>query len=213
MIDDIKNWIQACNKCQLYKTDTRNTSPPLMSITPTFVGEIWAADIAVLPLTRRKNSYILVIMEYLTKWAITAVLPSFDSDHVAQIILFEVVLKFGIIRRSITDNGTNFISDAMNIVCSRLDVKRSLTSVEHPNTDGLVERFNRTLKDGLDLYVEQDPSTWDDYLPFVTYAYNTAKHASTGYSPFKLLYGRNPDIPVDKDLKCLPRKTYEMKNG
>lgn len=209
MIEDIKNWISACEKCQIHKTDTKNTTPPLKSIMPSYVGEIWAADIAILPTTRKNNSYILVLMEYLTKWAITAALPSFDSDHVAQVLLFEVVLKFGIIRRLITDNGSNFISDAMSMVCSRLDIKRSLTSVEHPNTDGLVERFNRTLKDGLALYVDQDPLTWDEYLPFVTFAYNTAKHASTGYSPFKLLYGRDPDIPVCQDLKRIEPKTYE----
>lgn len=209
MIGDVRNWIRGCSKCQLYRTDTKNTAPPLKSITPTDVGEIWAADIAILLTTKKSNSYILVIMEYLTKWAITAVLPSFDSDHVAQVLLFEFVLRFGIIRRLITDNGSNFVSDARNIVCSRLDIKRSLRSVEHPNTDGLVERFNRTLKDGSATYVHDDPLTWDEYLPFVTYAYNTAKHASTGYSPFELLYGRTPDVPVGADLKALKPKIYE----
>lgn len=97
----------------------------------------------------------------------------------------------------------------MNLVCARLDIKRSLTSVEHPSTDGLVERFNRTLKEGLAVYVNQDPLSWDNYLPFVTFAYNTAHHVSTGYSPFKLLYGRNPDIPLSQDVKNLQPKTYE----
>lgn len=166
--DDVQEWIRTCVTCQIFKTDTRNTTPTLKSITPNYVGEIWAADIAILPTTKRGNSYILVFMEYLTKWAITAALPSFDSNHVAQVLLYEIVLKLGIMRRLITDNGSNFVSDAMNLVCARRDIKRSLNSVEHPNTDGFVERFNRTFKDGLAMYVNQDPLTWDDYLPFVT---------------------------------------------
>ncbi|KAG1017517.1 hypothetical protein G6F43_014425 [Rhizopus delemar] len=71
-------------------------------------------------------------MEYLSKWVVTAALPSFDSDDVAQVLLFEVVLKIGLPERLITDNGSNFISDAMKSVCQRLGIKRSLTSVESP---------------------------------------------------------------------------------
>lgn len=148
-------------------------------------------------------------MEYLTKWAVTVALPSMDSSHVAQVLLFEVFLKFGIVRRLITDNGSNFVSDALKTVCKRLNIARSLTSIEHPQTDGLVERYNRTLKEGLAIYVEEDPLTWDEYLPFVTFAYNTSKHASTGYSPFKLMYGRDADIPLATEIKDLQPKTYE----
>ena len=126
-------------------------------------------------------------MEYLSRWAITAALPSFDSDHVSQVLLFEVVLKHGAPRRLITDNGTNFVSEAMKLVCKRLGISRSLTSVEHPQTDGLVERFNRTIKIGLATYIESEPKRWDEVLPFVTFAYNTAKQTSTGFTPFELM--------------------------
>lgn len=151
---------------------------------------------------------MLVMMEYLSKWAITVALPSFDTDHVAQAILYEIVLKIGVPERLITDNGSNFVSDAMKNVCIRLGIKRSMTSVESPQTDGLVERLNRTLKTSLAMAVDKEPQAWDEYLPFVTFAYNTAKQASTGFSPFQVMYGRTPVIPLDKELIVEP-KTYE----
>ncbi|KAG1046854.1 hypothetical protein G6F43_010677 [Rhizopus delemar] len=177
-------------------------------ILPSKLGEIWAADIAILPLSRKGNRYLLVIMEYLSKWVFTAALPSFDSDHVAQVLLFEVVLKIGLPERLITDNGANFISDAMKSVCQRLGIKRSLTSVESPQTDGLVERMNRTLKVSLAMVVNNEPQIWDEYLQFVTFAYNTAKQASSGYSPFNVLYGREVILPLNNELRINP-KTYE----
>ncbi|OBZ80588.1 hypothetical protein A0J61_11363, partial [Choanephora cucurbitarum] len=100
----------------------------------------------------------------------------------------------------------------MTTVCKRLGVQRSLTSVEHPQTDGLVERLNRTLKTALATLVDDKPDTWDDYLPFVTYAYNTSKQASTKYSPFEVLYGRKASLPLLPGLENTDPKTYDTES-
>ncbi|KAG0753256.1 hypothetical protein G6F22_021529 [Rhizopus arrhizus] len=105
MKEDIKLWIQHCEKCQRFKTRTTSSVAPLKPIVPTRLGEIWAADIAILPISSKGNRYMLVMMEYLSKWVVTVALPSFDSDHVAQAILYEIVLKIGLPERLITDNG------------------------------------------------------------------------------------------------------------
>lgn len=95
----------------------------------------------------------------------------------------------------------------MEIVTKRLGISRSLTSVEHPETDGLVERFNRTIKTSLAAYTGRD-GQWDNILPFVTFAYNTAKQSSTGFSPFEAMYRRKAMIPISRSLE-VPVKTYE----
>ncbi|OBZ67992.1 hypothetical protein A0J61_11904, partial [Choanephora cucurbitarum] len=172
-------------------------------------GQIWAADIATLTLSKKGNKYMLMIMEFLSKWMITAALPSFDTDHVVQVLLFQVVLKYGVPERLITDNGSNFISKAMRQVCARLGIQRSLTSVEHPQLDGLVERANRTIKTSLAICTEGNPAEWDENLPFVTFDYNTAKQTSTGYSSFEVMYGRKARIPVMPNLELQEEKTYE----
>lgn len=93
IIEDIKNWVFHCHVCQKYKIRTDSTFAPMKPIIATKVGEIWAMDIAVLPLSKSGNKYLLVFMEYLSKWCISVALPSFDTDHVAQALLYEIVFK------------------------------------------------------------------------------------------------------------------------
>ncbi|CAF1608443.1 unnamed protein product, partial [Didymodactylos carnosus] len=80
---------------------------------------------------------------------------------------------------------------------SRCGVNHIKTTTYHPQTNGLTERFNATLAGSIGTYVNQQQSDWDDYLPFVTFAYNTSKQATTGIEPFKLMYGRDPILPFD----------------
>jgi transposase InsO family protein len=94
----------------------------------------------------------------------------------------------------------------MKLMARQLRMRHSTTSVEHPQTDGLVERLNKTIKTVLAAYVEVDPTTWDDKLPFVTFAYNTAVQSSTKKSPFEVLFGKKPVIPTMADITW-PRKT------
>lgn len=92
-----------------------------------------------------------------------------DSEVIATVLLYKVVLKFGTPKRFITDNGSNLTSEVMNAIVNTLQTRHATTSVEHPQTDGLVERLNRTLKTSLAAYVEDQPDTWDDKLPFVIF--------------------------------------------
>ncbi|CEP09833.1 hypothetical protein, partial, partial [Parasitella parasitica] len=78
-------------------------------------------------------------MEYLSKWTVTCALKSYDTDSIAQVLLYDVVLKYGLPERIISDNGSSYLSDAMTIIINRLGIARSLTSVKHPQSDGLVE--------------------------------------------------------------------------
>ncbi|KAG1268979.1 hypothetical protein G6F57_013298 [Rhizopus arrhizus] len=219
MIDDVKQWIRTCDECQRYKIRNDSAVPPMKPIIPSRIGEIWALDIAMLPLSTAGNRYLLVMCEYLSKWTIAVALPSYDTDHIAQALLYELVLKFSVPTRLITDNGSSLVGDAMTQVCARLGIKRSLTSVEHPQTDGLVERMNRALKTSLATAVHSEPTKWDSYLQFITFAYcrvctkdrtyNTAKHASTGFSPFQVMFGRQPVLPNEQGLILPTFKTYE----
>jgi hypothetical protein len=209
MKEDVKEYIKCCHECQVFKIRTDSTVPPMKPILPRYVGDIWAMDVAELPEAKSGNKYILVFMEYLTKWAITIPLASVTTGRVVEVLLYEISLKFGVPSRLLSDNGSNLVSDAMNMVCKRLGIKRSLTSVEHPQTDGLVERMNRTLKTSLAAYTGMDnKDSWDMHLPFVTFAYNTAKQASTNYSPFEIMFGRKASLPLNEEL-VLDYKTYE----
>ncbi|KAG1394361.1 hypothetical protein G6F60_010905 [Rhizopus arrhizus] len=204
---DTIDYVKGCERCQIHKMPTHKYRE-LKSIQVSLPGEIWAADIAYMPLSTRGNKYILVFMEYLTKWVITVPLPQFDTNAIVNVLIYAIILVNGTPQKFITDNGTNFISEAMKLVCQRLGINKVESSVEHPQTDGLVERMNRTVKESLAIYVEKTPELWDEYLPFVTFAINTTKQASTGYSPFEALYGRRAVLPALADIDKLQVKNH-----
>lgn len=147
-------------------------------------------------------------MEYLTKWVITTPLSTLDTDSVANVLLYQILLIHGTPVRFITDNGTKLVSEAMQAVCTRLGIKKIQTSVEHPESDGLLERMNRTLKTALSIYCQHDRTKWDQYLPFVTFSINTSKQKSTGFSPFEAMYGRKARLPSLQEFHLSEPKTY-----
>lgn len=153
---------------------------------------------------------MFVIMEYWTRWAIAVVSHITDGETLATVLLYEVVFKYGTSRRLITDNGSNLTSDVMKALAKALELRHSTTSVEHPQSDGLVERMNRTLKRALAAYVERDLSSWDDKLPLVMFAYNTAQQASIKMA-FEATFGRKTVIPTTADISW-PPKTAQGRN-
>jgi len=97
----------------------------------------------------------------------------------------------------LNDQGNHYQAALISELLELLDVRRERTSPYHPECDGLTERFNRTLKTMIASYVNEDQDDWDTKLPMLAFAYNTAVHASTKCTPFKLIYGREPKIPLD----------------
>ena len=99
--------------------------------------------------------------------------------------------------RSLSDQGSNFQSNLISELWELLDVHRLRTTPYHPECDGLSERFNRTLISMISAFVNEKSDNWDQLLPMLTFAYNTAIHSTTNCSPFELIYGRKPKIPLD----------------
>ncbi|GBN50357.1 hypothetical protein AVEN_125784-1 [Araneus ventricosus] len=97
----------------------------------------------------------------------------------------------------ISDRGRTFLSNLVKTKNELCQTSHLLTTAYHPQTNGLTERFNKTLVDMLSMYTDVEQKNWDMVLPFVTFAYNSAKQNSTGFSPFFLIYGRNITTPLD----------------
>jgi hypothetical protein len=150
-----------------------------------------------LPKTKAGNKYIIVAMDYLTRYAEIAPLPSQKAHQVAKFFVQRIFAAHGPCRTLLPDRGSNFCSKLMAGTLSLLKIGHAKTTAYHPQTDGLVERFNATLEQMLTPYVNDPQDNWDEHLPFVQFAYNTAIQATTGYNPFYLLYGREPVLPLD----------------
>uniref|UniRef100_A0A8C1WPE3 ribonuclease H n=1 Tax=Cyprinus carpio TaxID=7962 RepID=A0A8C1WPE3_CYPCA len=144
-----------------------------------------------LPKSARGHEHILVIVDYATQYPEAIPLHKATSKAIAQ-ELFLLCSRVGIPREILTDQGTPFMSWTMADLCRLLKVKQLRTTVYHPQTDGLVKRFNQTLKQMLRCVAADDRRDWDQMLPYVLFGIREVPQASTGFTPFELLFGRQP---------------------
>lgn len=157
------------------------------------IGQPWqmiAIDVLKVPLSTNNNQYLLVLQDYFTKWADAIPMP----DQTAECITSEPIKFFcayGPPQILHSYQGRNFESSMFTQTLHAFGVQKSRTTPYHPQGDGIVERFNRTLLQLLRTYV-QSQEEWETYLPYVLYAYRTSQHTTTKASPYLLLYGRHP---------------------
>ena len=150
-----------------------------------------------LPITRHGNEYIMVVGDYFTKWKEAFAIPNHTALTVADKLVSEVFCRFGCPLQLHTDQGREFESNLFAEICNLLGIDKTRTTPDRPQSDGLVERFNRTLKQMLAIYVEQEPLDWDDHLPYILLAYRSSEHKSTHCSPNLMMLGREVRVPID----------------
>lgn len=147
--------------------------------------------IGPLPRTKRGNVYALVIVDSATRYPEAFPLRVSSSRNIAERFV-ELFSRVGFPKEILTDQGTPFVSRLMKEVCQILDLKHIKTSAYHPQTDGLVERYNGTLKSTLKKMLNTNGREWDQLLPLALYFIRGQVKSSLGCSPFEMLYGRQP---------------------
>nr|XP_021325913.1 uncharacterized protein LOC110438340 [Danio rerio] len=189
---DVKRFCQACPTCQRTSPRTPPPSPliPLPIIEVPF-ERIGMDLVGPLPKSARGHEHILVIVDYATRYPEAVPLRKATAKAIAQ-ELFLLSSRVGIPAEILTDQGTPFMSRLMADLCRLLKVKQLRTTVYHPQTDGLVERFNQTLKQMLRRVAAEDKRDWDLMLPYILFGIREVPQASTGFTPFELLFGRQP---------------------
>ncbi|UYV62725.1 K02A2.6-like, partial [Cordylochernes scorpioides] len=150
--------------------------------------------------TNQGNKWIIVCTEYMMRFASTKAIPDAGAMEIAKFIVEEIILRHGAPQQIITDRGTNFMSQIIKEINNLSGISHLKTTAYHPQTNGLTERLNKTLTDMLSMYVDVEQKSWDEVLPFVTFAYNTAKQETTGFSPFFLVHGREAETTLDSLL-------------
>ncbi|XP_053356089.1 uncharacterized protein LOC128527651, partial [Clarias gariepinus] len=140
------------------------------------------------PISDRGNRYVLVAMDYFTKWPEAFAVPDQSASTTARVLVDEVFSRFGAPERLHSDQGRNFEAEVFAAVCERLGVKKTHTTPLHPQSDGLVERFNRTLTTQLAVLTSARQKDWDEHLPLVLWAYRTAVQESSQLTPAALMF-------------------------
>lgn len=197
--NDILSFVAGCRVCSISKNPPKKAEAELHPIKTSRPFQIVAADIVgPLPMTPGGHSYILVLIDLFTKWVELAPLKDQTTASTTSAILNLWISRYGVPERVHTDQGSNFVSSSFESFCRNLGMQHTCSSPLHPQGNGQVERFNRTLKSLLKTHVIQE-FTWDEVLPECLMAYRSSKQESTKFSPFQLMFGDSMSLPIDNE--------------
>ncbi|XP_041435978.1 uncharacterized protein LOC121399407 [Xenopus laevis] len=195
----VAQFCRSCDSCQrVGKSGDRNkhTLRPLPVIGEPF--QRVAVDL-VGPLSRPSRTgkqYILTVVDYATRYPEAVALKKIDAPAVAD-ALIQIFTRVGFPSEILSDQGPQFMSQLLQCLWQRCGVTSLRSTPYHPQTNGLCERFNGTLKNMLRTFVEDGEGDWEKFLPCLLFAYREVPQESTGFSPFELLYGRRVRGPLD----------------
>ena len=168
------------------------------------VGHRWervAMDLLDMSVTTaRGNRYVLVMVDCFTRWTEAFPLPDKTAQSVADAFFNQIVCRFGMPSVIHSDQGREFENKIMQELCLLGGSHKTRTTPYHPESDGMVERFNRTLLMMLAMFAGKNRDDCDDLLPAVMMAYRSSVHESTGFSPYRLMFGEECTLPMDIGL-------------
>ena len=198
MSSDIKEYVRGCSVCNKNKPAHRKNKFPL---TQNHAGlpleKVHIDFIGPLPESASGNQHILVIVDQFTKWLEVIPLPSQKAEVTAQALVDHFFARFGSAAQIVTDQGTNFESTLFKQVCKLLGIHKSRTTAWRPSANGQVERHNLTIKNAIRCYVSEHQEDWDVNLPLIASAIRASVNRSTGFTPNRLMLGREISIPTD----------------
>ena len=197
---DTLRFVRNSPSCTIVVGGGKPLRPPLQPIPVQRPFLIVGVDIMDLPKTADGNGHVVVFQDYLTKWPLVFPVPDQKAITLVRLLVEEVVPFFGVPEALLSDRGANLLSLLMQDVCRLLGVKKLNTTAYHPQCDGMVERFNRTLKAMLRKHASTKGTQWDRYLSSVLWAYRNTPHESTGEKPSFLLFGYDCRTPSEAAL-------------
>jgi transposase InsO family protein len=193
MVEDIYETVRQCDLCARNRIAEKRRTNPLKLFPPGGPLESVAMDIlGPLPRTKHGNRFLLVIADRFSKVTKTVPLRTITALSVARAFCDHWAYIYGPPASLLTDNGPQFTAKFFQAACAELGIKKVFTTAYHPQTNGQVERYNRTILASLRGYVAARQDDWDDYTSAVTFAYNCRVHSSLGMAPFELALTRPP---------------------
>ncbi|GJS85482.1 reverse transcriptase domain-containing protein [Tanacetum coccineum] len=198
-------------KCKISQRDEM----PQNAIQVSEIFDLWGIDFMGPFLSSRGNKYILVAVDYLSKWVEAKALPTNDARVVVK-FLKSLFSQFGAPRAIISDRGTHFCNDKFDKVMSKYGVTHRLSTPYHPQTSGQVEVTNRGLKRILERTVGENRASWSDKLDDALWAFRTAYKTPIGCTPYKLVYGKACHLPVELEHKAywaLKHANFDLKTA
>ena len=164
--------------------------------------------IGPLNVTRRGHRYIFVATEYLTRWAEASPIPDKSAATVAHEVM-KLVYRFRVTSILMHDQGREFCNKLNSIITTELRIQNAISSAYHPQTNGLTERFNRTLVTQLMKNADEKSVDWDEFIDPILLGYRCGRQASTKFAPFTLMYGVQSNLAIKRDILIPPVNDVE----
>jgi hypothetical protein len=204
---DAAELVQKCENCQKYAIDQKQPSSLTQLIQLTWPLQRWGLDLLCpLPPAQGNLKYVVVDVEYFSKWIEAKPLATITLVTIQKFFWQNIVCRFGVPKAITVDNGTQFDAETFKDFCDQIGTKIHFASVRHPESNGLVERANGIIMTGImKLIFNQPRGKWLDELIKVVWSHNTTMSRSTGFTPFKLLFGDEAITP--KEAEAGPIRT------
>lgn len=199
MHQDLQEWISTCDRCQRKGKENFHESAHSIPVPILPFAQV-AMDIKHVSPSRGDHRYIIVAIDYLTKWTEARALVQANAIEVYQFFVEDVICRHSTPHTIITDNGSPFNNLLIDSLCNQFVIKHKYSSAYHPQGNGLVERFNRSLGHCLMMLPNEEKEDWHVYLEPILFSYRTITQASIKMSPFEALYGYFPSTMINNLL-------------
>ena len=195
---DVREFCRSCEPCQRAGKAQHMPPPVPLQPLPTFpvpFSRVMIDCVGPLPKTKKQNEYLLTILDMTTRFPEAVPLRNIRAKTIVE-ALIQFFTRYGLPREVQSDQGSNFTSTVFRDVMRELGVKQIMSSAYHPQSQGAIERFHRSLKEMVRTYCGQFPSEWDVAMPFLMFAARDSVNESTGFTPFQLVYSHEVRGPL-----------------
>ena len=194
MAAQAKEHIGKCCPCLAFKA--RQPKAPLQSTMTTHPLELVQHDYLCLEPGKGLEENVLVITDHFTRYAQAYVTRTQTAQMSARTLWDKFIVHYGLPKKILTDQGWNFESQLVADLCELMGMQKIWTSPYHTQTNGQCERFNSTLINMLGTLPKEKRSEWKNHIGTLVHAYNCTWNSATGFSPYYLMFGRQPCLPV-----------------
>nr|GFA65727.1 reverse transcriptase domain-containing protein [Tanacetum cinerariifolium] len=207
--------VKRCDSCQRQDKISQKDEMPHNSIQVCQIFDVWGIDFMGLFPSSKGNKYILVAVDYFSKWVEAKALPT-NGARVVVKFLKSLFSRFGTPKAIISDRGTHFCNDQFARVMSKYGVTNRLSTAYHPQTSGQVEVTNRGLKRILERTVGENRALWNDKLEDALWVFRTAIKTHVVCTPYRLVYGKACHLPLELEHKAfwaLKHANFDLKTA